>query len=108
MAGIGDFNFDFGTEEEEVIQAKGGDVGVTDYLLDVPKGIVKGASQAVQGLLQLGAMPIDYLANTDLLTGIENLFENITPDTNPYRGSHFCDYTIWCSFCGGIKNCGGN
>jgi hypothetical protein len=108
MAGIGDFNFDFGTEEEEVIQAKGGDVGVTDYLLDVPKGIVKGASQAVQGLLQLGAMPIDYLANTDLLTGIENLFENITPDTKTPIGDLTSVITQFgVPFAGALKIAGG-
>ena len=60
--------------------------GFTDYLLDVPVGAVKGLSQAVQGLLSLGAMPIDYLANTDLLNGINDLFDKITPDTKTAVG----------------------
>ena len=29
--------------------------GFTDYLTDIPVGAIKGASQAVQGLLSLGA-----------------------------------------------------
>ena len=48
--------------------------------------LVKGLSQAVQGLLSLGAMPIDYLANTDLLNGINDLFDKITPDTKTAVG----------------------
>ena len=41
--------------------------GFFGYVTDVPVGIAKGASQAVQGLLSLGAMPIDYLADTNLI-----------------------------------------
>ena len=54
-------------EEDEIEQARGSDVGLGDYILDLPKGVVKGGSQAVQGLLQLGAMPIDYVADTNLI-----------------------------------------
>jgi len=46
-------------EAEEEIQPE--TVGALDYLTDIPVGILKGASQAVQGLVSLGAMPIDYL-----------------------------------------------
>ena len=60
-------------EDEDLTRARGTDAGVTDYLFDIPVGAVAGLSQAVKGLLQLGAMPIDYLANTDLLTGIDNI-----------------------------------
>ena len=75
-----------GFSENQIEQPRGTDVGFTDYLLDVPVGAVKGLSQAVQGLLSLGAMPIDYLANTDLLNGINDLFDKITPDTKTAVG----------------------
>jgi hypothetical protein len=73
-------------EDTKQSAARGSDVGFSDYLLDVPIGAVQGLSQAVQGLLQIGAMPIDYLANTNLLNGINNLFEKITPDTTTALG----------------------
>ena len=75
-----------GFSENQVEQPRGTDVGFTDYLIDVPVGAVKGLSQAVQGLLSLGAMPIDYIANTDLLEGINNIFDKITPDTKTAVG----------------------
>ena len=75
-----------GFSDNQVEQPRGSDVGFTDYLLDVPVGAVKGLSQAVQGLLSLGAMPIDYLANTDLLNGINDIFDKITPDTKSAVG----------------------
>ena len=56
-------------------------VGVTDYLTDIPVGIAKGASQAIKGLFQLGAIPIDYIADTNLLTAIDEIFPKITTDT---------------------------
>ena len=61
-------------------------VGALDYFTDVPIGIAKGLSQAVQGLLSLGALPIDYLADTNLITAIDNLFDNITPETDTIVG----------------------
>jgi len=61
-------------------------VGALDYLTDIPVGAIKGVSQAVQGLLQLGAMPIDYLADTNLITAIDNIFEKITPETDTAVG----------------------
>ena len=60
--------------------------GFTDYLTDIPVGAIKGASQAVQGLLSLGVMPIDYLANTNLLSAIDTMFEKITPDVDTPLG----------------------
>jgi hypothetical protein len=72
--------------EDPLVEARGSDVGLGDYILDLPKGILKGGSQAIQGLLQLGAIPIDYLADTNLLTNIENLFEKITPETKTAVG----------------------
>ena len=73
-------------EDEDLTRARGTDVGVTDYLFDIPVGAVAGVSQAIKGLLQLGVMPIDYLANTDLLTGIDNIFDKITPETETAVG----------------------
>ena len=35
-------------------------VGAIDYLTDIPVGAIKGVSQAVQGLLQLGAMILGH------------------------------------------------
>lgn len=73
-------------QEDELAKARGSDVTLGDYILDLPKGVGKGTSQAIQGLLQLGALPIDYLADTNLLSNIENLFEKITPDTKTAIG----------------------
>jgi len=61
-------------------------VGALDYITDIPVGVVKGLSQAVQGLLQLGAMPIDYVADTNLISAIDNIFEQITPETDTTVG----------------------
>ncbi len=61
-------------------------VGALDYITDIPLGILKGASQAIQGLISLGAMPIDYLANTNLISAIDNLFDKITPETDTIVG----------------------
>jgi len=81
-----DFDIYKKDEDQEIIRPKGGSVGLTDYALDVPIGIYSGLSKSVQGLLQLGAMPIDYLANTNLLSGIENIFNKITPETKTGLG----------------------
>lgn len=84
--------------EDPLVEARGSDVGLGDYILDVPKGVLKGGSQAIQGLLQLGALPIDYLADTNLLTNIENLFEKITPETkNCCWRYYLCINSIWCT-----------
>jgi hypothetical protein len=84
-------NFGFSNEEEQPLDqdplvAKGAEVGLTDYLTDVPLGVAKGLSALTQGLLQLGAMPIDYLADTNLLKFIDTTFEKITPDTKTAVG----------------------
>ena len=75
-----------GFSQNQVEQPRGSDVGFTDYLIDLPVGAVAGLSQAVQGLVSLGAMPIDYLADTDLLTKINEVFDTITPDTKTAVG----------------------
>jgi len=68
------------TSVEDVLPTKGTST-VGDYLFDIVKAPVKGASKAIQGLLQLGVLPVDYLANTNLINGIDNIFNKITPDT---------------------------
>ena len=69
------------TQQPEDLDPKG-KPSFSDYVTDVPVGILRGASQAVQGLLSLGAMPVDYLADTNLLSAIDNIFEKITPEVD--------------------------
>ena len=74
------------SDNPDVEVAQGNEVGFTDYLTDVPIGAVKGVSALVQGLLQLGAMPVDYAFDTNILGGIEKAFDAITPDTKTVVG----------------------
>jgi len=76
---------DIFNQQPEDVDPKG-KAGFTDYVTDVPVGILRGASQAVQGLLSLGAMPVDYLADTNLLSAIDNIFEKITPEVDTPLG----------------------
>ena len=56
------------TWEKDVEVARGGDIGTLGYITDtVITGPAKGLSLAVRGLLEMGAMPIDYLANSTQL-----------------------------------------
>ena len=52
----------------------------SDYIMDIVRAPVGGLGDAVQGLLTLGAIPIDYVADTNLTKNIENLFEKWSPD----------------------------
>jgi hypothetical protein len=61
-------------------------VGAFDYVTDIPLGLVKGVSQAIQGLIGLGALPIDYAFDTNLTSKIDSLFEKITPETDTVVG----------------------
>jgi hypothetical protein len=79
------------TWEKDVEVARGGDIGTLGYITDtLITGPAKGLSLTVRGLLEMGAMPIDYLANTNLLKGIEDIFEGdgflATPDTKTALG----------------------
>ena len=66
------------TWEKDVEVARGGDIGTLGYITDtVITGPAKGLSLAVRGLLEMGAMPIDYLANTNLLKGIEDILKEM-------------------------------
>jgi hypothetical protein len=75
-----------GVFDEPIKKIKPDTTGALDYITDIPVGVVKGASQAVQGLISLGAMPIDYLADTNLISAIDNIFEKITPETDTFVG----------------------
>jgi hypothetical protein len=57
-------------DDEDITQTRGTDVGVTDYLFDIPVGAVAGLSQAVKGLLQLGAMPIEIYLRVLIISSI--------------------------------------
>ena len=51
-----------------------------DYIMDIVRAPVGGIGDVVQGLLTLGAIPIDYVADTNLTKNIEDLFEKWSPD----------------------------
>ena len=51
-----------------------------DYIMDIVRAPVGGLGDAIQGLLTLGAIPIDLVADTNLTNKIENLFEKWSPD----------------------------
>mgnify|MGYP003134449470 CR=1 FL=1 len=61
-------------------------VGAFDYITDIPLGAIKGVSQAVQGLISLGALPVDYIFDTNLTKKIDSLFDKITPETDTIVG----------------------
>lgn len=81
-----DISLDTFLEDEQVKQARGGDVPLGEYFIDVARGGVKGISQAVEGLLQLGAMPVDLLFDTNALDYIDKVFDKITPETTTSIG----------------------
>ena len=74
------------TEQQEDVVSPQGKPAFSDYIADVWRAPVKGVGMAVQGLLQLGAIPIDYAADTNLTGKLEDLFEKITPDTKTGLG----------------------
>jgi len=81
-----DFSLDKLLEEEQVTQARGGDVPLGEYFIDVARGGIKGISQTAEGLLQLGAMPVDLLFDTNALGFIDKVFDKITPETTTSIG----------------------
>ena len=78
------------SSDDEITPVVGGDVGIGGYIGDVlVTGPAKGLSNAVRGLLELGALPIDYVANTNLLKGIDQIFSEgmfKTPETKTALG----------------------
>ena len=81
-----EFSLDKLLEEDQVAQARGGDVPLGEYFIDVGRGGLKGVSQIAEGLLQLGAMPIDLMFDTNALSYIDKVFDKITPETTTSVG----------------------
>jgi len=73
-------------KDEGVMEPRGGDVPLGEYFIDVVRGGFKGLGQAAEGLLQLGALPIDLLFDTNALATIEKVFDKITPETTTSVG----------------------
>jgi hypothetical protein len=73
-------------EDEGVVKPRGGDVPLGEYFIDIARGTGKGLGQAAQGLFQLGAIPIDYLFDTNTLDFVEKVFNKITPETTTSVG----------------------
>ena len=65
---------------EPTVPAKGS-TGIGDYAQDIVRAPLKGTSRFVQSLVTMGALPIDYLANTNLIATIDNYFDKFTPET---------------------------
>ena len=86
MALEGFKGFDEFLRDEGVMEPRGGDVPLGEYFIDVVRGGFKGLGQAAEGLLQLGAMPIDLLFDTNALDTIEKVFDKITPETTTSVG----------------------
>ena len=51
-----------------------------DYFLDLVRAPLGGVSDAVQGLVTLGALPVDYVFDTNLTKNIDNFFNQYAPD----------------------------
>lgn len=86
MAFEGFKGFDEYLKDEGVIEPRGGDVPLGEYFIDVVRGGAKGLSQTVEGLLQLGALPVDYLFDTNTLGFLDKVFDKITPETTTSVG----------------------
>ena len=56
--------------------------GFLDYVTDIPAGATRGVSTAVQELVKLGFLPIDYIADTNIRSAIDKIFENIKPEVD--------------------------
>ena len=61
-------------DREEYIDPKG-ETGFGDYALDLIRAPVGGLSDAVQGLVQLGALPLDYALDTNMSEKISSFFD---------------------------------
>ena len=65
--------------QEDITQLQD-ETTVSDYFADVIRAPVGGLSRAVQGLLQLGALPVDYALNKDFTAKLDNWFDGWVPD----------------------------
>jgi len=66
--------------KEQDISVVGSTPTFGDYIMDIVRAPIGGVGDAIQGLLTLGAIPIDYVADTNLTKNIEDLFEKWSPD----------------------------
>lgn len=67
------------SQEEDIVQVQD-ETTVSDYFADIIRAPVGGLSRAVQGLLQLGALPVDYALNKDFTAKLDNWFDSWVPD----------------------------
>ena len=72
-------------DQTEYVDPKG-ETGIQDYLLDIIRAPVGGISDAIQGLIQLGALPLDYALDTNMSEKITNFFDEYTPDARTGLG----------------------
>ena len=76
----------FDQQQNQDLVSPRGQPTLSDYMADLWRAPVKGASMAIQGLLQLGAIPIDYAADTNLTSKLEEVFQRYSPDTKTGLG----------------------
>ena len=76
----------FDAQRNQDLVSPRGQPTISDYIADLWRAPVKGVGMAVQGLLQLGAIPIDYASDTNLTSKLEELFQKYTPDTKTGLG----------------------
>ena len=65
---------------EKIVEPVTNEVSFGDYIADIVRAPLGGVSDAVQGLITLGALPIDYALDTNLTRNIDNFFDKYTPD----------------------------
>src|SRR6056300_1617813 len=65
---------------EKIVEPVKDEVSFGDYIADIVRAPLGGVSDAVQGLITLGALPIDYAFDTNITKNIDNIFEKWTPD----------------------------
>jgi len=65
---------------EKIVEPVKDEVSFGDYIADIVRAPLGGVSDAVQGLITLGALPIDYAFDTNITKNIDNFFNKYTPD----------------------------
>ena len=58
-----------------------------DYIADVFRAPIAGVSRAVQGLLQLGVLPIDYATDSNFTSKLDSWFDSWVPDAKTGLGN---------------------
>lgn len=70
----------FSSVLQEEVKPVPEELGFGDYIADIVRAPVGGLSDAVQGLLTLGALPIDLAFDTNVTKTIDSIFKKWTPD----------------------------